>query len=47
MTEWKEDDGMDILVIRQMTTKESGYHTDQAMEVRIFSFARAQANKLI
>lgn len=46
LTEWKEDGGMDILVIRQQTTKEDGYYTDPAAEERIFNFARAQVYKL-
>jgi hypothetical protein len=46
-TEWKKDAEMDILVIRQATTKETGYHTDPAAETRIFNFARQQAARLL
>ena len=46
LAEWKRDGGMDILVIRQKTTKETGYHTDHAAEARIFDFACQQAHKL-
>lgn len=45
-TEWMKDGGMDILVIRQATTKETGYHTDPVVEATIFDFARQQARKL-
>jgi hypothetical protein len=45
--EWKLQDGMDVMVIRQATTKESGYFTDGPAIDRIFSFAHSQAMKLV
>ncbi len=47
VTEWQQDDGMDILVIRQATSRTSGYHTDSAAIARIFQFAQAQARALL
>lgn len=47
VTEWQNDDGMDILVIRQATSRTSGYHTDSAAITRIFQFTLAQARALL
>ena len=46
VTEWKNDNDMDILVMRQETSKTSGYHTDSKVEERIFRFALAKMRKL-
>lgn len=44
--EWSRKDGLDILVIRQATTKTSGYHTKPEMIQCLFQFARRQAHRL-
>lgn len=47
ITEWKQEGGMDILIIRQQTTQQTGYQTDPAAVARIFRFAKAEARKLL
>lgn len=44
--EWKCQEGMDILIIRQQTTKQSGYHTDHDAVAHIFKFALGTARSL-
>ncbi|HBC88761.1 MAG TPA: hypothetical protein DCZ94_17605 [Lentisphaeria bacterium] len=44
--EWNLQDGMDILVIRQQTTQQTGYHTDKTAIERIFKFALGKARSL-
>lgn len=44
--ETKREDDMDILVVRQATTQDSGYHTDSAAAVRIFDCALDLARRL-
>lgn len=46
VAEWQKDDGMDILVIRQLTSQTSGYHTDSAAAARIFQYALSLARSL-
>lgn len=46
VTEWKNDDGMDIVVMRQETTKTSGYHTNPKAVEHIFRFALSKMRKL-
>jgi hypothetical protein len=46
VAEAKTQDDVDILIIRQHTTKTSGYHTDTAAGLRIFEYALGQARKL-
>ena len=41
-TEWKDEGEMDIVVMRQETSKTSGYHTDTKAVERIFQFALAK-----
>lgn len=45
-TERNQAEHLDILVIRQKTTKTSGYHTDKAACQAIFSYSLAQARQL-
>ncbi len=45
-TEIKDEGGMQILVIRQRTTKDSGYYTDRKAIERLFRFAREAAQRL-
>lgn len=47
VAEWKDDQGVKLLIVRQMTTKDSGYHTDRAAISRIFTFAHGQARQLL
>lgn len=46
LVEAKREGQMDILIVRQATTKDSGYHTDSAARARIFDSARDLAQKL-
>ncbi len=46
-TEWKSQDGMDVLVIRQQTTQQTGYHTDRNATERLFRFALSKARNLV
>ena len=43
----KRETDVDIMVIRQMTTKNSGYHTKPGDAVRIFGYAFIQARRLL
>ena len=47
VAEWKTDQGVDILVVRQATTANSGYYTNAATVSSIFAFARGEARKLL
>ena len=46
VAESKTQDDVEILIIRQHTTKTSGYHTDPAAALRIFQYALSQARTL-
>ncbi|HIJ64806.1 MAG TPA: hypothetical protein HPP77_02560 [Candidatus Hydrogenedentes bacterium] len=43
----KRQDDVDIVVIRQRTTKNSGYHTKQPVATRIFFYALEQTRNLV
>lgn len=45
--EFKQQDDVDILVIRQKTTKKSGYHTNTATVVKTFELGLANAELLM
>jgi hypothetical protein len=44
--EFKRQGNVDVLVIRQETTKRSGYHTDEAVALRIFEVGLHLAEKV-
>ena len=46
VAESKTQEDVQILIIRQHTTKTSGYHTDAAAALRIFQYALSQARTL-
>ena len=46
VAESKTQDDVEILIIRQHTTKTSGYHTDAAASLSIFGYALSEARKL-
>ena len=43
----KRQDDVDIIVVRQQTTKTSGYHTKPAQVIALFRLARAMARQLL
>lgn len=45
--EFKEQDGVEVLVIRQYTTKRSGYHTKPERVRQLFELGMAQMNRLL
>jgi len=46
VTEFKEEEGVEILVLRQKTTKKSGYHTKPARVLELLTLGRELAHRL-